>query len=295
MLTASAAHGTIPAKVQRLRRLPCKGLHSCTNSHNGVPGKRQRFSVEALENQRRLLSTALLTAGDQRGARKPMRCNTAQKGFPAPDGIRWVPLACRAAYCPVCSDRKARGIFPALRRHVLETVGTEGGAIHLGLTMPAASGHLLQDLSELALEVRSAKNTPRWRQHFSKRIGVVMALEISQGQARRGHPHAHLFAFGPEENSVVDFLDWLIQRWVARKPSALMPQASMVTIGAKEAEWAPHLFYLLKGSHLDPAWDLEILLAAVGGLGAGKHLISFWGLAMGRWSRPSFARRPQAA
>ena len=57
----------------------------------------------------------------------------------------------------------------------------------------------------------------------------------------------------------------------------------------------PHLFYLLKGSHLDPAWDLEVLLGAVGALGAGKHLISFWGLAMGRWSRPSFARRPQAA
>jgi hypothetical protein len=40
-----------------------------------------------------------------------------------------VPLACSAAFCPVCAQWKARAIFPGLRRHVVEVMGEEGCAM----------------------------------------------------------------------------------------------------------------------------------------------------------------------
>jgi hypothetical protein len=200
-----------------------------------------------------------------------------------------VSLPCRAAYCPVCADRKARTLFRGMRRRVLETVGDEGAAIHLMLTLPQVSGHLLDEIKHLAREVRSARNAPRWRGYFASLIGVVMALEISHGKVRRGHPHVHFFVFGPEKNSVVEFLDWLTQRWAARNPGARTLTASMLAIGPSEREWAPRLFYVLKGSAPSPAWGPELLLEVVGALGAGQQLITCWGLAKGKWARTARA------
>ena len=208
-----------------------------------------------------------------------------------PEGPRRVPLACCAAYCPVCTDWKARTMFPPLRRRVVERMGEEGAAAYIMLSMPHVTGRLHGDLGELAKEVRSAKTTPRWKNHFSARIGVVMALEISRGWVRRGHPHAHLFVFGPEKNVVMDFLEWIIRRWVSRLPTARVPEASMIAFGRAESEWAPRLFYTLKGSDVDPGWDPDLLLEAVGALGAGKQLVTFWGLASGCWVRRSRHRK----
>jgi len=159
------------------------------------------------------------------------------------------------------------------------------------LSMPHVTGRLHGDLGDLAREVRSAKSTPRWRNHFSARIGVVMALEISHGRVRCGHPHAHLFVFGPVETTVKDFLEWMIRRWVSRLPLARVPESSMLVSGRAESGWAPRLFYTLKGSDVDPGWDPDLLLEAVGALGAGKQLITFWGLASGSWVKCSRGRK----
>jgi hypothetical protein len=207
-----------------------------------------------------------------------------------------VYLGCGAAYCPVCALRKGGRIFNPMRARLLRTLHPSGAAAHLVLALPHGSGSVLDRLTLLADEVRSAKHTPSWEKRFKHTVGVVMGLEVAGGGDLRGHPHAHLFVYSARAGEIQAFVAWLKARWCRRVQGVLVEGCEELHLSMDPNDWAPRLSYVLKGSELNPTWPPDLLQEVVASLSAGKQLITTWGIAgrPGGWARAKRTTNIQA-
>jgi len=235
----------------------------------------------------RMTLVALLeTAGQCRAAKKLAFCGRRSLPVILPGRIWRIHLGCGAAYCPVCVIRRRDRIFKAMRDRVHRTVKHLGAAVHLIFALPHGQGSVLERLTRLAKEIRSAKQAPAWRGRFKASIGVVMGLEVGGGSHLYGHPHVHLFAYSAEAREVQAFTGWLKARWIRRVGGFLVEGCEELHLSAAPEDWATRLWYVMKGSRLDSTWPPDLIQEVVASLSAGKRLLTTWGIARrpGGWT-----------
>lgn len=205
-------------------------------------------------------------------------------------------LGCHTSYCPICARLRRNRIFSRMRPWIKGQMGLFGASAHLKLALPPSEGRVLERLSRLADEVRSATTTRDWRQRFSSNIGVVMTLEVGPGSHKLGYPHAHLFIYASTRGALDAFLDWLKARWARRVRQKLIEGAGLSLMGPDPDEWAPRLHYILKGNRIRPDWPQDLVKQVIEAITSRKRLFSVWGLATrrGGWTRARFATNIQA-
>lgn len=274
-----AAGGDLPPG-----RLP-EGHLLVTKDSTRYPTRRE--ALHRAIDLRMTLVELLESAGQCRAAKKLAFCGRRSLPVVLPGQIWRVHLGCGAAYCPVCVIRRRDRVFKAMRDRILQTIQHTGAAVHLVFALPPGQGSVLERLTRVAKEIRSAKQAPAWRGKFKATIGVVMGLEVSGGSHLCGHPHVHLFAYSAEAREVQAFTAWLKARWMRRVDGVLVEGCEELHLSAAPEEWAPRLRYVMKGSKLDPTWPPGLLQEVVAALSAGKRLLTTWGIAMrrGGWTR----------
>lgn len=247
----------------------------------------RRDALHQAIDLRMTLVGLLETVGQCRAAKKLAFCGRRSLPVILPGGTWRVHLGCGAAYCPVCVIRRRDRIFKAMRESVHRTIQRSGAAVHLIIALPHGPGSVLDRLTRLAKEIRSAKQAPAWRGRFKATIGVVVGLEVGGGSHLGGHPHVHLFAYSAEGREVRAFSAWLKARWMRRVGGNLVEGCEEFHLSASPEDWATRLWYVMKGSKLDPTWPPGLLQEVVASLSAGKRLLTTWGIAVrpGGWSR----------
>lgn len=252
------------------------------------PGRPMR---DALESRGRLI-LALQGVGLSAARLKLRRCGTSRRVVQGPHGDRVVPWGCRAAYCPVCALNRRNRLFARLRPWVKAGIGLRGGVVLATFAHRPGDGCLPERLWALAKRLRGVCVSRAWREKFRAQVGVVVALEVSEGVDGRGHPHAHLFVFSQELERLEEFVVWLQDWWLERNPECRPNAKSIAWCGRHPDDWAPRLRYVLKGSPISPDWPKGLIEEAVEVMGSGRRMLTFWGLAerKGGWFRPEKAR-----
>lgn len=229
-----------------------------------------------------LLATRLETAG-YRAAARALRCCGKRDN---PGASR---LWCRRRYCPTCRRRRQQ---EALRRHTpaLRAGFLQGAeAVFLTLNPPKGKGDVSQRINHLSDQLKRLRNRVAWKRPldgFATGLQGLFAFEIG----KQGHVHLHVLLWGVEPGRPQAAGEWLRQLWLDLNPKAL---ESLQTVVRVEQDWPAFeaaLWYVTKGSEVNPTWPEPMLLEGVEALSSGKHHLITCGL-----RRKPAARQEKAA
>lgn len=241
-----------------------------------------------------MMALRLEQAGLHREAVKVETCDLRQRiVWFEEERPRFLPLHCRARYCPSCGPRQAQSRRWALQGMIVRITDPVPQGLHGTLTCPP-EGSLESRDSHIRTFFSALTRKQQWRNKrsgFCRHVGVAWGIDVTPGRHRRGHIHVHMVLVGVEE-VVSSAWEWIRGTWLQFTPEA-EPQAQMARGFSGETALAKALCYALEGWLPGVMWPDPLFREAVQLLRNGRPQWRVMGLL--RPPRQAVAELPSPA